>query len=365
MPNYPHGCTYSGYGGLFRRESRDGVSIFRAYIYPTKSVGRVRRLANYFSFALSSLVVGAAVLPRLDCLLTESPPLFLGISGFFLSRLKRARWIFNVSDLWPESAVRLGMLGPGSLAFRLSAGLEAFCYQHAWLVTGQSKSILSSIVDRFPGCPTFHFSNGVDSLRFGPEQETETARLTLTNNRGCVALYAGLHGVAQGLDQVLCTAEALRPEGSFRFVLVGDGPEKKRLLEEAAKRGLTNVRFLDSRPAPEIPALLAAADVVLVPLKSYLPGAVPSKLYEAMASGRPVVLVATGEAAEIVREHQAGMTVEPGRVEDLTHALRTLGAEPQLRRTLGENGRRAAEQHFDRTKIVSRFLEHLEAHLHP
>src|SRR6185369_17490623 len=127
-----------------------------------------------------------------------------------------------------------------------------------------------------------------------------------------VALYAGLHGLAQGLDQVLSAAEALRTEDHLQFVLVGDGPEKPALRERARQRDLTNVRFLDPRPAGEMPQLLATADVVLVPLKKHIPGAVPSKLYEAMASEKPVILVASGEAAEIVRNQQAGIVVEPG-----------------------------------------------------
>jgi glycosyltransferase involved in cell wall biosynthesis len=120
------------------------------------------------------------------------------------------------------------------------------------------------------------------------------------------------------------------------------------------------VHFLDPRPARQVPALLATADIALVTLKTYLTGAVPSKLYEAMASGRPVVLVARGEAAAIVRDNQAGIVVEPGHVEDLAEAVRTLRNRPDLRRTLGENGRRAAEREFDRTKIASRFIRHLE-----
>lgn len=361
MPNYPRGRIYPGYGGLFRREIQDGVLVFRTYIYPTQSIGRLRRLSNYFSFVFSSLTIGIFVFPKIDYLITESPPLFLGMTGYLLGRLKGARWIFNVSDLWPESAVRLGLLRPASGAFRVSAWLERFCYRQSWLVTGQSKSILASIGQRFPDCHTFHLSNGVDNERFGPDRQTETARSTLSDNDHFVALYAGLHGIAQGLDQVLAAAEALRDENNFRFVLVGDGPERRQLLEQARRQRLTNVRFLDSRQPQEIPALLAAADVVLVTLRTYIPGAVPSKLYEAMASGRPVVLVGRDEAAEIVRENRAGLTVEPGDVDGLAQALRTLYVNPQLRQSLGENGRRAAQQRFDRTQIVSDFIKYLEA----
>ena len=111
MPNYPEGKTHPGYKGVLRRERLDGVSVIRTYIYPTQSAGYVRRLTNYFSFVVSSALGGMALLTRADYLFVESPPLFLGLTGFLLSRVKRMRLIFNVSDLWPESAVRLGFSG--------------------------------------------------------------------------------------------------------------------------------------------------------------------------------------------------------------------------------------------------------------
>jgi Glycosyl transferase 4-like domain len=129
MPNYPRGHVYPGYGGIFGKEGSDGVTIIRSYIYAATGLG-IRRLANYFSFVFSSLVVGGVSLPRLDYLITESPPLFLGISGYVLSRLKRARWMFNVSDLWLESAVQLAALSEG-LILRMARRLETFFYQKA------------------------------------------------------------------------------------------------------------------------------------------------------------------------------------------------------------------------------------------
>ena len=360
MPNYPKGSVYPGYGGLVREEEVDGVSIVRAFIYPTQRADYFHRLANYFSFVVSAFVVGLVFLPRADYLLVESPPLFLGVTGFLLSRLKRARMIFNVSDLWPESAVRLGVLRPGGMAFRASAWLEAFCYHRAWLVSGQSKSILSDIARRFPGLRTNHLSNGVDTEIFSAQRRTAQARKTLSNGDQCVALYAGLHGLAQGLDQILAAADLLMDDCPCRFVLIGDGPEKKMLIKQATEKGLTNVVFKNPLPATDLPEIVASADVVLVTLKMHIPGAVPSKLYEAMASGQPLVLVAEGEAAEIVERFHAGIVVPPGDIQALALAIRTLCESPQLRTELGSNGRRAAEDHFDRDKIVARFISDLE-----
>jgi glycosyltransferase involved in cell wall biosynthesis len=363
MPNYPTGKIYPGYGGVIRREQSQGADIVRAFIYPTLTPRLLPRLMNYFSFVISSAVTGSVLLRRADYLLVESPPLFLGLAGVWLSVFKRARMIFNVSDLWPESAVRLGVLRPSGAAFRFAAELERFCYARAWLITGQSRSILSDIKDRFPERPTFHLSNGVDTEVFDARRKCAEARSALDGDGNIVVLYAGLHGLAQGLDQVLDAAEALRNDSKLRFVLIGDGPEKEALVEKALARELKNVTFYPPRPASEIPSLLAAADIVVVPLKTYIPGAVPSKLYEAMASARPVVLIAKGEAADIVHDHSAGIVVDPGDTDGLVEALRLLRDQPSLRRSLGENGRCAAERCFDRADIARRFIDHLEANL--
>ncbi len=362
LPNYPTGKIYTGYGGAVRREERDGIGIVRTWIYPTQSAGLVRRLANYFSFVFSSLILGGLRLGRCDYLFTESPPLFLGITGYLLSRWKRARWIFNVSDLWPESAVRIGMVRPG-LALRMSEWLESFCYNHAWLVTGQSQSILASIQARFPHVRTYLFSNGVDALRFRPDSVDAEALARLRENGNCVALYAGLHGLAQGLNQLVDAAEMIQPSPKLQIFLLGDGPTKSQLVQDVEARRLSNIHFLDPIPALQMPGWLATADIALVTLKTYIPGAVPSKLYEAMAAGKPVVLVASGEPAEIVNQHRAGIVVEPGDITGLADALQRLAANPALRRELGANGRRAAEQYYDRNVIVDQFAQFLEEQL--
>ena len=175
FPNYPKGRVEPGYHGLYQREERDGMSIIRTWIRPSQSVGLAARLKSYFSFVFSSLVVGWFTLGRLDVLLTESPPLFLGIAGYLLARRTRARWIFNVSDLWPESAVHLGAVSPGR-ALDAAYALERFCYEKAWLVTGQSAEILENIRRRFPTVSTYHLSNGVDTELFEPGLRDAAAR---------------------------------------------------------------------------------------------------------------------------------------------------------------------------------------------
>jgi glycosyltransferase involved in cell wall biosynthesis len=308
------------------------------------------------------VVLGGLLLDEPDYILTESPPLFLGIAGFLLSRWKRARWIFNVSDLWPESVVRLGALKPG-LALRLSEWLEAFYYRHAWLVSGQSSEIVQNIKKRFPTVPTFYLPNGVDTQKFRPDCGTPEARALLRSKPGCVVLYAGLHGLAQGLEQIIEAADQLRDDSSISFVLVGDGPVKRALVTEAEARGLTNIKFLDPVPQDQMPALVAAADIVLVPLKMHIPGAVPSKLYEAMSSGRALVAIASGEAADIVSRNKVGVVVAPGDTQGLTRSLLDLARNLSYREQLGAQARRAAIAQFDRSVTIARFVRYLEEQL--
>lgn len=360
MPNYPVGKIYEGYGGFFRREERDGAEIIRTFIYPTQKADFFNRLSNYFSFVISSAIVGSFVLRKSDYLLVQSPPLFLGISGYWLSRLKRTRMIFNVSDLWPETAVRIGVLRENSLFHRASAWLEAFLYRKAWLVTCQAQSILDNIVERYPNTRTYRLSNGVDTNWFTPEMADSRIRASLSSPNQCIVSYIGLHGLPQGLDQVLEAADILRDRQDIHFVLVGDGPKKAELVEQAKALALGNVDFYDAKPKAEIPALIASTDISLVPIKTYIPGMVPSKLYEAMSSARPVILVAEGEAADIVRNANAGIIVKPGDVQGLVDAIVTLSSQPELRAELGRNGRKAAIELFDRDDIARKFIEFLE-----
>jgi glycosyltransferase involved in cell wall biosynthesis len=362
MPNYPTGRIYPGYGGIFRKERLCGSRVIRTFIYPAQSANIVLRMMNYFSFVASSSFFGSFMLDSPDFLMVESPPLFLGITGLWLRWCKCSKLIFNVSDLWPDSVVELGIVAKDGLATRMAYWFEKICYRSAWLITGQSKSIVENIRQRFPGRPVFHLSNGVDTEFFSSSRKTAAARASLGTDKQFVAVYAGLHGHAQGLNQVLEAARVLASDSRFRFVLIGDGPEKGRLQKLANEMGLANVRFLDPLPHDEIPGILAASNAILVPLVGRITGAVPSKIYEGMASGRPLVVIAGGEPADMVREFRVGLSVRPNDIQGLVRALRQLREDVQLSKALGENGRNTALKHFRRKDILERFEWFLTAH---
>ncbi len=360
MPNYPKGEFYHGYGSFFMQEIMDGIKIFRGFIYPTKSIGLIRRLLNYFSFVFSSLLVGIFKLSRQDIIFTESPPLFLGISGYLLSRLKGARLVFNVSDLWPESAVNLGFIRNG-LGLKIAQKLESFCYQKSCLVSGQSKEIVSNIKQRFSAVRTYHLSNGTDIDIFSPDRGSVKKRRAFFGNKvEIIAIYAGLHGIAQGLGQIIRAAASLNNIGGLCVAFVGDGPEKEKLTLIKENMNVKVITFYEAVSQKEIPDILASADYAIIPLKHHIPGAVPSKTYEAMASGLPVVMVADGEPAQIVKDANCGIVVNPGDIGNIAAAMRKLATDSGLRKFYAQNGIAAVRKHYDRKTIASSFINYLE-----
>jgi len=280
--------------------------------------------------------------------MTESPPLFLGLSGYLLSRWKRARWIFNISDLWPESAAELGVISRTGWGYRSALWLEKFLYHKAWLITAQSRTILEDIQKRFSGINVYHLSNGVDTSFFAPAGNR-------VDGQKFQMVYAGLHGIAQGLEQILMAVSRL-PQQEVEMTFVGDGPEKHRLMQLTQDLKLENVHFLEPVSKAGIPMMLNAAHAVIVPLKIQLTGAVPSKLYEAMSMQKPVILIAGSEAAGIVRDATCGMVVTPGDVDGLVDAIHYLKDHPEEADQMGRHGRQAAIQKYDRRNIVQAFI---------
>lgn len=356
IPNYPTGRLFKGYPRFLHREEIDGIPVTRSWIIPSVKPSLFHRLVSYFSFMFSSLIAGLFLKRSFEIVITESPPLFLAFSGWLLSRIKGARWIMNVSDLWPDSALYVGILSERAFVYRVLKRFEHFLYRRAVLVTGQSREIVAEIRRQVPGISTYHLSNGVDVEWFSPVLRREEVRKTYLHEGEVGFVYAGLHGLFQGLDQIISAAGNMDGVPA-RFVLIGDGAVKKDLVKETESRGLSNVDFHDPIPHRMIPLVLASMDVAVITLKSPIRGAVPSKIYEAMASGVPILLVATGEATEIIRNAGCGLIVAPGDHEGLVKAIRELAKNDELRASMGIAGRHAAMTLYNRQQIASRFNE--------
>ena len=358
LPNYPHGKIHSGYDPRAAVvEEIGGIRTVRVPLTPAKR-GFAKRLYCYFSFVFAAQRLGPRMCQVPDLLWVESPPLFIGYAARSLARRWRCPFVLNVSDLWPESAIRMGVVKRG-IATWLAERLELSLYRDAAGVTGQSTEIVDWIKQLSPPTRTKVITNGVDIGRFGKDKLDQTARELLGEQPGPIFVYAGLLGMAQGLGQILDLAQSLPDDAPGRFVLMGDGPEREQLVRRVQEEAISRVKVLPSQPREQVPGILAAADCAIIPLKTRLPGAVPSKIYEAMASGLPILLIAEGEPVRRVDDAQCGLSVMPSDLEAFRNAYLRIAGDPELRRRLGDAGRRAAEATYNRegiAEILDEFL---------
>ncbi len=354
MPNYPTGKVFDGYRGRVRMEEKmDGLRVIRTLIYPSKSSRTLPRLVSYLSFVCSSVALGIWGLGRQDVVLFESPPLFLVPAGLLIGRATGARIVMNVSDIWPDIIVRMGHATGGPF-LKAMFWLEKFGYEHSDVVALTNPGAMEQIRQRFPGVATTVISNGVDTRLFRPELRSQEVRAGLGAGRDDFLVgYCGLHGLAQGLEVVLGAAAILRDRKDIKFVMVGDGPTKEKLLAQAQAEGLENVTFFDRRPKQQMPAILASCDASLVPLVTHLPGTMPSKVYEALAAGTAPIVAKGCEGATLVNQFDAGRTFEPMDAGELAQAVLDLTDRPNTLARVRANCLKLSKR-FDRDVIAER-----------
>ena len=362
VPNYPTGIVPSEYQGhLIQKEVQDGVHIIRAWSYAAPNKGFLRRVLAQFSFGCLAPILGWKAVGNPDLVLVSSPPLFNVIAGRILASLKHTPLVLRVADLWPESAVQLGMLR-NPLFIRLAEWLVWSTYRQASFVWVVTEGIRNNLLQR--GLSTGHIcllTNGVDCTQFAPRSQ-EQARVDLNWDHRFTLLYAGGHGLSHGLRNVLDAAERLRDNEDIHIVLVGDGAEKATLVEQAKKRALKNVTFLDPQAHDRMPVLLAAADACLVHVRKVplFQGMLPVKMYEAMACARPILLAIDGEARTLAeKDAGAAYYVEPEDPDALAAAIRYLHGHPEEAKLLGQRGRSLVEERFDFDQLTQRLNERI------
>lgn len=366
MPNYPQMSVYKGYQGKwYIKEPMNGLTIHRSWIYTTKSKGIFKRLLNYFSFCASSFFVGWFKLGKFDYILCESPPLFLGKTAFLLKKLKGAKLLFNVSDLWPESAERLGLV-TNTYFLKLATWLEEFLYKHADLISGQTQGIVQNISQRFPAKKIYWLPNGVDLNYYKADAVLDDWRSKhYFKPADFILLYAGIIGHAQGLEVMLNAAQQLKNNELIKFVLVGSGPEKEKLQDLKKQMQLNNVFFFDAVGKKEMPAIIAACNAAVVPLKrlDLFKGAIPSKIFENLAMKKPILLGVEGEAKDLfIIQGNAGLAFTPEDGADLAKKALQLQNDKDRTTLLGENGFNFVQEKFTRDKIANEFYNWITTH---
>jgi glycosyltransferase involved in cell wall biosynthesis len=303
-------------------------------------------------------------------IIATSPQILVGLSGWAVGSLRSLPWVFEVRDLWPESLVGVGQTAAGSWLYRSVGQIANFLYQRATHIVVDGEWKRRHLMQR--GLEERRISvvrNAIEedycldpqSLR--GQQARQELRQELGLRDQFVLLYAGTLGMAHGLETVLLAAERLRDRGDVVFLLMGEGAEREQLLERSRELRLTNVRYLGKQPRDRVPAYLAAADACVVPLRrsEVFKTAIPSKMLEAMAAAKPVVLGVEGEAKEILLGAQAGIAVPPDEPDALAKAILRLSQCPELGRTLGANGKRAVHDKYSRSQQAKAYLDLLAA----
>jgi glycosyltransferase involved in cell wall biosynthesis len=393
MPNHPTGVLPPTYRrAVLRRERAAGYRVVRTWLYATPNEGVARKTLGHLSFMASSVLLGWRASGPADVVVVSSPTFFSIGSGWLLARLKRARLVVEVRDLWPAIFVELGVLTSRRVIWLLER-LELAAYAAADQVVVVSEGFRADLIRRgVPAAKVHTISNGADPERFTPATAASPElRARLGAGPGdCLVLYAGTHGISQALPVIADAAAALAgaaperaafdgrapegvafdgrapggpaiPGGAIRFAFVGDGADQHRLERRIAELGLRDVTLLPGVPSAEMPELLAAADICLVPLRRVPLFAtfIPSKMFEYLAAGKAVIGSVTGDAARILAEAGA-VVVPPEDSVSLAAAIGALAAAPELRARMGQDGRAFVERRYDRATLAREYRKILD-----
>ncbi|NQV84231.1 MAG: glycosyltransferase family 4 protein [Rhodospirillales bacterium] len=347
-PNFPDGILFPGYENRWCQvEDMSGIHVVRVKTFIAPNLGVVRRTLDFLSFMVTGVWAGLFE-PKPDVIAATSPQFFAAVAGWLLGAVRRVPFVFELGDLWPASIAAVGAVQPGR-ALQMIEKLELHLYRRAEAVVALTHAFKENLVARsIDGNKIAVIPNGVDLWRYGPrDRDADLARQWNLNGHFVVG-YVGTHGMAHALGNVLDAAEKLTPRGDIRFLLAGAGAERDGLIKEAARRNLNNVIFMPPQSKDAMPGVWSLCDVALVHLKNdpVFAGVIPSKMFEAMAMGLPVLLAAPeGEASQILLGDEAGAHVPAQDPAALAEAVVRLADDAEGLKTLAAKSLMAAASH--------------------
>jgi glycosyltransferase involved in cell wall biosynthesis len=364
FPNHPTGVIHSEYRGRFvKRERVEGIDLLRAWVYVAANKGFTKRVLNFLSFFFSSVALGSLLTGRPDVVVGTSPQFFCAVAAYCLSVIKRAPFVFEVRDIWPQSAVELGAL-KNRMLIRLLEAVEAHLYRRAALIVPVAESTRNYLAGK--GVPAEKIRvvpNGIDAKYLASAQAApERLREELGLDGKFIVSYIGTHGMSHALEVALKAAKRFETDPAVHFLFVGEGAEKENLKQLASELRLDNASFINAQPRERLLSFYGASDVSLVPLKR-LPifkKVLPSKLFELMGAGCPVICSVEGEAAALVSNAEAGLCIEPENVDALVEAVVRLRGDRELRVEMSGNGRSFVKTHYLRSVLAENYLNALE-----
>jgi glycosyltransferase involved in cell wall biosynthesis len=302
----------------------------------------------------SSLFAGLSVKCP-DLVIATSPPLFVGLPAYVISVIRRCPLVFEVRDIWPQSAIELGIL-KSRMLIKLSTWFEKFIYSRSALIV----VLLEKFKEHVASCgicedKVVYVPNGADLDLFADPRPRPEVRRELGFSQEFLVLYMGAHGVSNDLEQVLRAARLLKEDGRIRFIFLGDGMDKPRLRELARKWGLSNVRFLDSVPKDTVKDICNSVDVGLLVGKNLalFKASLPNKLFDYMAAGKPIITTVDGVARHLIDSAGAGLYADPEKPEEMVECILKLRRDPTTCAEMGRSGRAFVEAHFRRERLSS------------
>jgi glycosyltransferase involved in cell wall biosynthesis len=359
VPNFPKGQVFDGYrNSLSQHERMDGIDVVRVWSFVSANEGFLLRTLDFMSFMLSAMIAGLFV-QRPDIVVATSPQFFTLLAGRWISFWRRVPWILELRDIWPESIKAVGAMKE-SLVIRLLEKVELWLYHQADRIVVVTRSFKTILTARGVQPDKIEvITNGVDTSTFSRRHDGGRGSAPDWPDRFVVG-YIGTHGAAHALETLLDAAEILQARADatdILFAFIGDGARKEALMADAQRRGLGNVAFLPSVPKQAVADYWAALDVAVVHLRrnDLFRAVIPSKIFESMAMGVPILMGVAGEACEIVMEAGAGIAFEPESPQGLAHAILTVRDDPVLRTTLSRQAA-AAALGYDRRQLAREFL---------
>ncbi len=369
FPNHPTGIIRPEYRGYFvKRETVDGINVLRTWIYCAANSGFAMRVLNFLSFFFSSWMLGAFMTRRPDVIVGTSPQFFCAVAGYILSCIKRVPFVFEVRDIWPQSAVELGALR-NAWIIRVLEAIEMFLYRRAALIVIVAESSRAYLLAKGIAPEKIKMiPNGIDAQYLAlANVSADSIREDLELQGKFVVSYIGTHGMSHALDTVLRAAKELEAEPDVHFLFIGEGAEKDNLKKLAEDLMVRNVTFLKEQPRERLLSFYRASDVSLVPLRN-LPifkKVLPSKIFELMGVGCPIICSVEGEAAELIQRAKSGLCIEPESISALVQAIKQLRCDPQLMRSLAENGEQFVKANYLRSVLAEKYLDAFSRILSP
>lgn len=327
----------------------------------TANEGFLKRTLNYISYMCSACIV-SLFLPKADIVLSTSPQFFNGLAGYVVSKLRRIPWVLEIRDLWPESIVAVGAI-KSPVIISLLEWIERFAYRKAdWIVPVTDSFKTYMLAKGIEARKITVVKNGVDLAQYAPRDGASALAEELGVEGKFVVSYFGTHGMAHHLQTILHAAHRLNGSKNIIFLMVGDGAERRALLQMRDDMALGNVMMLDQQPKSRMRDFWALSDISLVLLKKsdLFKTVIPSKIFESLAMTKPIILGVEGESADLLRAANAGVCIKPEQADELAAGVLELSQNPERSQQLGRNGRRYVMEHFDRIVLARKLASVLE-----